>query len=557
MAVVQISRIQVRRGRKGSGTSIPQLASGEIAWAIDTQELYIGNGSVAEGAPTVGNTKIITQKDLENENAFLDLLTYAYKSTDPTITGTILRPLQNRLDDRVISTNFGTIGDGTTDNSVALQNAINQLFLNPTTKASSDTADGANARVVLEIPPGIYKFTQTLLVPSYTTIVGAGPDKTILQYEGTGTAIQFINDSSTIGNPGTINTTTSLNQPRFISISKLTIHSVTDDQVGLKLNCVRNSTFDHLNIEGEWNSNFDTNSRGIELNALSSMVTCNDNTFSNISISGFSHAVYAKQDIVNNIFNTGVISDVRYGFNFGDGANGSTVGQQYGPRETQVRNFKFINVRYNAVYLYLGAENTISNCVVYNVGNNGNGNSSPEYPQIYFRKHGNYAHNIRSDRSEELSFPDLPVSYFPEVAGHGKFVLPTTKYIVIGYSGNYQKLLRLPLNTDSFGVPGGSMSYTIDYTYNSTHALFTRRGTITVSVDIDNALIQLSDEYDYAGSGTSEDSLKLDFTASFLDELNEDYTGAVGQYPYTLCINYINTLSSDAGTFTYTYSSLF
>ena len=35
MAVVQISKIQVRRGKKNT-TGMPQLASGELAWAIDT-----------------------------------------------------------------------------------------------------------------------------------------------------------------------------------------------------------------------------------------------------------------------------------------------------------------------------------------------------------------------------------------------------------------------------------------------------------------------------------------------------------------------------------------
>ena len=60
MAVVQISKIQVRRGKK-TVSGIPQLASGELGWAVDTQELYIGNGSVAEGAPAVGNTKILTE----------------------------------------------------------------------------------------------------------------------------------------------------------------------------------------------------------------------------------------------------------------------------------------------------------------------------------------------------------------------------------------------------------------------------------------------------------------------------------------------------------------
>ena len=39
MAVVQISRIQVRRGKKGVD-NLPQLASGELGWAIDSQEFY-------------------------------------------------------------------------------------------------------------------------------------------------------------------------------------------------------------------------------------------------------------------------------------------------------------------------------------------------------------------------------------------------------------------------------------------------------------------------------------------------------------------------------------
>ncbi len=60
MAVVQISKIQIRRGKKNI-SGMPQLASGELAWAVDSQELYIGNGSVGEGAPAVGNTKILTE----------------------------------------------------------------------------------------------------------------------------------------------------------------------------------------------------------------------------------------------------------------------------------------------------------------------------------------------------------------------------------------------------------------------------------------------------------------------------------------------------------------
>ena len=59
MAIVQISRIQHRRGLK---EQLPQLAAGELGWAVDSQELYIGNGTVADGAPAVGNTEILSTK---------------------------------------------------------------------------------------------------------------------------------------------------------------------------------------------------------------------------------------------------------------------------------------------------------------------------------------------------------------------------------------------------------------------------------------------------------------------------------------------------------------
>ena len=58
MAIVQISRIQHRRGLN---QDLPQLSSGELGWSIDTQQLYIGNGTISEGAPVEGRTEILTQ----------------------------------------------------------------------------------------------------------------------------------------------------------------------------------------------------------------------------------------------------------------------------------------------------------------------------------------------------------------------------------------------------------------------------------------------------------------------------------------------------------------
>ena len=57
MAVIQISKIQVRRGL---GENLPQLAGGEMGWSIDERRLFIGNGPLVEGAPEIGNTEILT-----------------------------------------------------------------------------------------------------------------------------------------------------------------------------------------------------------------------------------------------------------------------------------------------------------------------------------------------------------------------------------------------------------------------------------------------------------------------------------------------------------------
>lgn len=59
MAIVQVSRITAR---KGLTVDLPQpLAGAELGWAIDERRLFIGNGTLADGAPSVGNTEILTE----------------------------------------------------------------------------------------------------------------------------------------------------------------------------------------------------------------------------------------------------------------------------------------------------------------------------------------------------------------------------------------------------------------------------------------------------------------------------------------------------------------
>jgi hypothetical protein len=58
MAVITVSKIQVRSGLQ---EDLPTLDTAEFGWCVDTQRLFIGKGTLAEGAPVTGVTEILTE----------------------------------------------------------------------------------------------------------------------------------------------------------------------------------------------------------------------------------------------------------------------------------------------------------------------------------------------------------------------------------------------------------------------------------------------------------------------------------------------------------------
>lgn len=408
MAIVQISRIQVRRGQKNQGTGLPQLASGEIGWAIDTQELYIGNGSVAEGAPQVGNTKVITEHD--------DLFTladeYTYRSGDGSIvTGIdsanpVTRTLQARLDDRVSVRAFGVTGNEAQEATVLLQRAIDQLFLNAGQELS------VSNRVVLYIEPGIYTIRDTIRIPPHATIIGAGSDKTIIKQTNPGrTVFTTVSDESIPGSyvvGGDFDT-----QARNIRLEGMTLQVVSGSK-GLVLESCRDSSFEDIKVLGPWTigtsipaDSSATTDIALSLNSKNGGVESSRNEFIRCNFTGFAYGVVSNWDINDNSFNFCDFKTLGYGISFGknmtidgDVANGTA----YGPRSNSINECVFEDTQYEAILIVEGTYNKTSGNKFLTCGNNGGSDDMPFTPVIRCEQIGNYSSGDYFSRTRILSY---------------------------------------------------------------------------------------------------------------------------------------------------------
>lgn len=229
MAVVQISKIQVRRGQKNSNSGIPQLSSAEFAWAVDSQELFIGNGSVLEGAPYVGNTKVLT----EHDNILELASSYQFASDDTAITLSVPRSLQSKEDETVSVADFGAVGDGSTDCVAAFETAFTELFRNA----------NENYKKELLIPNGEYLFTTDLAVPSGVILRGETRLGAVLNIGDNN--IRLITSQGL--ELGDFNST---NRPQNLRWSNFTIKRTTGT---LTLSGLAESRFQDIRFLGEYN----------------------------------------------------------------------------------------------------------------------------------------------------------------------------------------------------------------------------------------------------------------------------------------------------------------
>ena len=342
MPIVQISRIQHRRGK---ATDLPQLAAGEIGWSIDDQRLYIGNGTVADGAPAVGNTEIMTS----GSSAFTTALGYVYKgylgSSTPIqtgATGDFSRTLQQSLDDYVSVKAFGAVGDDSTADATAIQRALDELY--------SDTdQDDTRARRILFFPAGIYRINTALTIPPYAHLVGEGPDKTVIRNSGNNAvAVTEDDDGQGFGFIGGSSATT----PTQIQIEGMTFRN-TVAYGGVSIDNATKVYFNNCKFQGSYaQGGADaSNSKGVTVRSTTAL-PCSNITFNQCQFTKFARLVDLSQDVTNVRFNDCDFSISYYGALIGDEWDGSTTnGMSVGPRDVHFSSSSWSTINQQAIWV--------------------------------------------------------------------------------------------------------------------------------------------------------------------------------------------------------------
>jgi hypothetical protein len=387
MPIVQISRIQHRRGKR---TDLPQLAAGELGWVIDEQRLFIGNGTVADGAPAVGNTEIVTA----GASSFTTALNYVYKGylgdSTPIVTGASgdhTRTLQQALDDHVSVKAFDAKGDNSTNDTAAIQRAIDELY--------SDTdalADDPRARRILFFPAGVYRINGSITIPPYAHLVGEGPDKTIIRQSGGNAPVAVTEDDeeNVFGAIGTSGATV----PTQIQIEGITFRNA-EAYGGVSIDNATKVYFNNCKFEGVYASGGADNSisKGITVRSTTPL-PCSQIVFNQCQFTKFARLVDLSYDVTNVRFNNCDFSIAYYGAMLGETMDGSTNGLTIGPRDIQFTGNSWSTIGQQAIYVKqsssttgTGTRNVISsgNWYASTVGNNFEGiGSLNEVPIIQY-----------------------------------------------------------------------------------------------------------------------------------------------------------------------------
>jgi hypothetical protein len=419
VAIVQISRIT---NRKGLQTDLPQLAGAELGWSVDERRLFIGNGTIQEGAPVVGNTEILTE--------FSDILafqtTYIYKGeaagyiaqTGETPGTPVSQSLQSWMDQWASVKDFGATGDGATDDTAAINRALYQLYCRET---------NPQIRRSLYFPAGVYLINETIIIPPYATLIGEGKDNSVIMMAPgddsalrayvarTGDSLQ--QTGADIGNNGAT-------VPQYVTIKDLGFETADTAVDVFLVEDATNCSFTDVNFIGPLTTaNLTTDSDNIAglRFASSASLVCQSITFDKCTFSGLTYGVNTDQQVQGITVTNSKFDTLYQGVMLGTGT--PILGGPTGFRI--VHNF-FDNIYAEGIQLGAITLNATGYNIFYDVGNHFNGTLSPATAIVVFENSNNISVSDMFERTSSSSglYPRIDISNQASIAFiNGNFIL--------------------------------------------------------------------------------------------------------------------------------------
>lgn len=405
MPIVQISRIT---NRKGLQENLPQLAGAELGWSVDERRLFIGNGTLQEGAPVVGNTEILTE--------FSDIIAgfqpYTYSGLAATGYAVQTSPsgepvqisLQNWMDQYASVKDFGAKGDGVTDDTEAINWALYQLYcveVNPQIRRS------------LFFPAGVYVVSESIVIPPYATLVGEGADNSVIQMglgddsalrayvARTGDSLQ--QTGSNIGSNGAIT-------PRYVTVKDMGFETLDNGVDVFLLDSAFNCTFSNVNFLGPLttaNLNTDADDiAGVRFNSYGSLV-CQSSTFDRCTFTGTTYGINTDQQI------QGItVSNSRFDTLYQGVVLGTVSPVNGGPTGFRVMHNFFDNIYQEGIKLGNISLNATGQNIFYDVANHFNGTTSPAASVIVFQSSNNISVGDLFERADAFAttYPRINLS---------------------------------------------------------------------------------------------------------------------------------------------------
>jgi len=523
LAIVQISQIT---NRKGLAENLPQLAGAELGWSTDTRQLWIGNGTIQDGAPVIGNTEILTE--------FSDILnftnTYTYKGeaagytvqTGATAGTPVTLSLQSWLDQFASVLDFGAVGDGLTDDTDAINRALYQLFcreVNPQIRRS------------LFFPAGVYRVTGSINIPPYATLYGEGSDNTLIVMDD-GVADYVARTANSLQQTGA-NITSGGTPPQYITITNMGFTHSDPTQDVFLVQDATNCRFQNVGFRGTSTIAdlvSDANgSIGVSFASTTGLV-CEQITFDGCVFSGLVWGINTNQQTKAVTVSTSQFDTLYRGIVLGT----STV-TNGGPTGTRIVGNLFDNIYAEGIIFgsnLVLAINASGHNIFYDVGNHFTGSTgTPASSIISIQSNNNISISDLFERTDAFAttYPRIDLNNTVSIATTNGSELAMGTYT--RESGQQDTLT----DDDSGSVFTISTTLTKAFMVNYTITRGTTYRTGTIMIATDGSTTNLSWSDDYTENTDTGVSLSVSQTGT---DVSLDYsttnTGTNGTIRYSI-----------------------